>query len=395
VDPRAHSFGWPFAIAAVLLLAGCPEQEGTGLDGGSSADRSLPDLNRPDSWSYDYRRPDAGAPDLTPLGPWNAEVVTEQASFGASIALDSSGQPRIAYHDPVTETLRLAERVGSWSSEEIEQRGRAPLLAQSGAGELHAVFARDHGGVFAVRYARRSGADWSAEEVDDSSWFSASVGFAVDGAGRAHVSYQEPEAQRLYYARRDGAAWRVELIDDYDPELDDRVGEGSAVAVTPAGDPIIAYAKSEEGTSYKLKLARYEGGAWRFEQLDGATYVWVHVDLALDAAGQAHLCYFDVDNHRLRYARESAAGWSYETVASVGIWSVHCAIAVGADGHARVVFNDSDQGTVNLARFDGSRWNVEVIDRGRYVDLALDGSGRPHVVYHDADPDLLKYAVPQ
>lgn len=383
-------------LAAVLMLlaldAGC-EVDGDGADGGAR-DVGLPDFGTPDRWSYDYALPDAGPQDLAPLGPWTAEVVSPAATRLVAIALNSGGQPRVAFEDQAARKVMLAERAASWSVQEVAE-GRNPSLALDSGGQPHLSLARAYGNVFAVQYAQRPGSAWSVEDVDDSSWFGEFSALAVDGTGRAHVSYFNPDTQQRWYARREGAGWSVELLDTYDPDLDDRVGEHSAIAVDSTGNPRVVWAKSEASTDYKLKQARYDGAVWHFDLVDRATYVWVYVAMDIDSLDFAHVCYFDIVNHQLRYARETAAGWSAQTVAPVGIWSTFCDIAVGGDGNARIVFNESDQGTVNFARFDGSRWTVEVVDRGRYCALELDGADRPHLVYHDADPDVLKYAVPR
>ena len=118
----------------------------------------------------------------------------------------------------------------------------------------------------------------------------------------AAVSYYDRTNRALKLARRSGAVWTVETVDDAGD-----VGAASSVAFDLAGEPAIAYTDASDA----VKLALWNGTAWVPEVVDGnarATFV----GLAFDAGGEPAVGYVDLITGGLRVARRDGPGWLAE-----------------------------------------------------------------------------------
>ena len=84
--------------------------------------------------------------------------------------------------------------------------------------------------------------------------------------------------------------------------------------------------------------------------------------------------------------------WSTTTVDSVGDVGAYTSIASDANGHPRISYLNRDSGTVMYMESNGASWIRHTVGSaaGPYVlggrsSLALDASGNPHLIYHQAD----------
>jgi len=132
-----------------------------------------------------------------------------------------------------------------------------------------------------VMYARLSGTVWDREWVDGvGSW---TVGFdcsiALDAGGLPHIAYQNQSSSRLEYARRNGAAWAKQPVDDMDG-----VRCCTAIAVNASGIPFIGYATSSPAGWGKL--VAWNGTAW--EVMAQASLSAFFVNLAFDSRDRLH-----------------------------------------------------------------------------------------------------------
>jgi hypothetical protein len=151
-------------------------------------------------------------------GVWHQEIV--DATLGAtsytSIAVDGEGNPHIVYSPELAGMpMRYATWDGTaWQKQEIVQIGGilSPSLALDSAGEPRVAYLVGSGGE--VDYAFRSGGVWTTETIDVVSPNQAlKTSLALDSTGLPHVAYDEFPGIGVNYAVRTDAGWSIELVD--------------------------------------------------------------------------------------------------------------------------------------------------------------------------------------
>lgn len=132
--------------------------------------------------------------------------------------------------------------------------------------------------------------------------------------------------------------------------------------------------------------------------------------LARDALGRLHVSYWDFTNSALKYATcatacTSAVSWQLVTVDSAGQLAERSAIAVDATGRVHVLYDDLTNGDLKYATCAAgchlaASWQTAIADSGGKVGsqptLAIDGAGRLHATYLDVttlNDAALKYAT--
>ena len=132
-----------------------------------------------------------------------------------------------------------------------------------------------------------------------------------------------------------------------------------------------------------------------------------HTSLAVDPAGQLHVSY---ENGGLKYATcpsrssscTSATNWRTVTVDAAGSVGDKTSLAVDATGRLHVMYYDATNGDLKYATCAASCWitsNWQTVavettgDVGWSPWLAVDRTGRLHVTYYDLDNHRLTYAT--
>ena len=177
--------------------------------------------------------------------------------------------------------------------------GTHTSIAIDGQGRAHISYLDEGNGT--VKYATQlAGGSWRIETVDRPSFVVGATSLALDAAGGPHISYVD--GAHLRYASWDGRRWNISIVDFTYSEGTD------SLAIGRDGFPRIAYAW-DTGT---LRFARWDGNTWNRETVETTTLIARYVSVALDPFDQAYLSYSG--NGNLRYASEGDAGWSTEVV---------------------------------------------------------------------------------
>jgi PKD repeat protein len=162
-----------------------------------------------------------------------------------SLALDSAGNPRIAYSRQGT-NLKYAEWNGvSWTITTVESSGdmRFPSLALDSAGNPRISYCSD---TRDLRYAERNGGSWTITTVESSG----RAGFsslALDSAGNPRISYYR-DYSNPRYAERNGVSWTITTVDS-----GGNLGSDTSLALDDSGNPRISYYDQSNGD---LKFAK-------------------------------------------------------------------------------------------------------------------------------------------
>ncbi|MCX7029108.1 MAG: hypothetical protein NTU62_03200 [Spirochaetes bacterium] len=283
---------------------------------------------------------------------WNARQSIDSSQKSgqyASLALDASGNPQIAYWEAQHKDLKLARWTGSWSFSTIDNN--------------------DNNG---DKYAS----------------------LALDSDGHARVTWYDDGHNELRYREWNGGGWNSTVTVDTNGD----VGQYSSLTLDTSGYPRIAYYNA---TNKDLKYAAWNGSSWSIETVDSTGDVGQYASLALNASsGYPRIAYYDVTNGDLKYAAWNGSSWSIETVDSSGTVGQYVSLKLNSSSYPCIAYYDADTANKNLkyAAWNGSSWDIATLDStgdvGKYASLALNATGDPRIAYYDASTTSgnLKYA---
>ncbi|MCZ6571977.1 MAG: S8 family serine peptidase, partial [Planctomycetota bacterium] len=309
--------------------------------------------------------------------------------FALKVA-DEEGNISGISNSPEATTLPLPP--GSWVIETVDSFGLVGVyasIALDAAGDPHISY-RDESNRGA-KYARWTGSAWSIEAIPNP--LSTNTGFdtslALDAIGNAHVTYRDILNGNLRYAKLSGSVWSIETAD--------AGGRGSSLALDANGFPHVAH----NGTG--LKYVRWNGSQWITETVDsnggggslalhGSNPCISYVGTSTSGKGKKKTKTIK----KLMLARWTGTAWQLEIVDDNGnVGSTNC-LALDGSGNPHISYHDAANGDLKYARWNGSAWQIQAVDTvgsvGDYSSLALDAAGNAHISYHDATNGALKYA---
>jgi hypothetical protein len=321
---------------------------------------------------------------------------TERVGEHSSLALDSSGRPRISYYD--------------------KSRGD-------------------------LKYASWDGAQWIITTVDSPGNVGEYSSLALDSSGKPRISYYDSTHGDLKYASWDGSRWIITTVDyskrdshgrsfwdwdndgDYDKGYQNyyhgtgKVGEFSSLALDSSGKPRISY---YDESNRDLKYASWNGNQWEITTVDGTNYkkgtqkgcnwdddrhgfqyntikVGEYTSLALNTTGYPSISYYDETNRDLKYASWDGSRWVISTVDRAGSVGEYSSLELDSSGSPRISYYDDSSDVLKFASWSRTlaKWNIETVDNskkvGTFTSLALDASGIPRISYYDQQNHDLKY----
>ncbi|MGC8874155.1 MAG: ABC transporter permease subunit [Chloroflexia bacterium] len=270
---------------------------------------------------------------------WDIQVVDTGEWVGAyaSLALDGEGRPHIAYCQLdvarqsceglryaasegarwITETVAAGSPLGAYASLALDRSGRPSIAYYEATSRT-------------LQLASRSPSGWEVRTVDAGPEVGEYASLAIDPSGRPHIAYYDAGKGALKYAHLEGSRWVSETV-DAGPE----VGEYASLAIDPSGRPHIAYYDAGKGA---LKYAYLEGSGWVSETVDPGPGVGEYASIALDATGRPHIAYYDAANRALKYARFEGSAWVVETVDAQGDAGRYASLALDGDGRPVVSY---------------------------------------------------------
>jgi hypothetical protein len=319
---------------------------------------------------------------------WTIELADVSKAFEAmgdrSLALDSSGNPHIAYG---YRQLYYAWHDGSaWHLETVDSTlgvGSCASLALDAAGRPHISY---RGG--GLKHAYHDGTAWRISMVDDAASLSMyTTGLALDSAGRPHIVYFDRSTDSAKHAQFDGSSWQISTVEG---NLGDPMYWGRlSIALDASDRPHVTYFDAD---NIAMHYAYRDGATWHIESFGGAGN---DSSLALDSLGRPHISNFDWWSDDLRYTYYDGTEWHTETAYSSGQTGWQSSLVLDAAERPHISFLDNPySGRLMYVHFDGTSWITATVDSwglGWHSSLALDAADTPHISYY-AQGDL-RYAV--
>ena len=275
-------------------------------------------------------------------GGWHVTTVDSNGNVGegCSLALDSSGYPRISYIDTTNENLKYAYwDGGSWQTVTVDNTGDYggyTSLALDSSDYAHISYSDTTD--YDVKYAYMDTGGWHIVTVDTTGFVGFYTSLALDSNDYPHIGYTDygsGSSKDLKYAYKDGSGWHIEIADGGT----DYVGDCISLAIDSNDYPHISYTEGTMAPEYYLRYAYKDAGGWHTEVLDGT--IWAGrtgTSIALDNSDSLHISYGDTTNDYLKYAYRDASGWTYETVDSTGNVGGRSSIALDSNEQPHISY---------------------------------------------------------
>jgi hypothetical protein len=288
------------------------------------------------------------------------------------------GTWRIADYDDVTETVYfVTNESGEWVGQEVYQQPDVNECAGQGldaAGRPHVLVETASG----WQDVYDDGTQWRVEPVDFGLTGFYNVQMKADSTGTLHVAGYS--AGNLIYGHNATGVWQTETVVS--------AVVSPVLTLRPDDQPAILY-RDTEG----FHLAERLDGNWQAEIVPSdPDFTIIAADVAVNAAGDAFVCYLRQWYGELHCARRIDGLWSTELVGtgrnhfSPGAMTLdpagapHYVSCVDADDTHQVeeiVFRNGVWETANL----GEYWAHE-------IGFAIDGDGVSHLVLNEYTYDL-------
>jgi len=179
-----------------------------------------------------------------------------------------------------------------------------------------------------------------------------------------------------------GDEWVIETVDSAGT-----IAKYSSIVVDHDGYPHIAY---YEETTGEVKYAYRRGSRWHTETIHGAKCAGGEISIALDGRGTPHIAYYGhygnfIMEMHVVYVWKDDSGWHAEGVAKGWYFGRYISIALDSGGCPHIAYCDEATADLLHAWKENQDWHTEVVARDAAFEefcMALDGKGFPHIAYY-------------
>jgi hypothetical protein len=322
-----------------------------------------------------------------------------------ALSVNTSGNPvvHISYIDSTNHRLKYVTNASlAWAATSVDSAGdvgRFGSLGVDSSGNVHIGYYDIISKT--LKYATNVTGVWVSTVVDNTGDVGRDASLVVDTAGKVHISYFDLTNDHLKYATKatSTSAWVPITVPD---PATAKYGSYTSLAVNSLGNAYISYYDETNGA---LRYVTNATGIWVAEEVDNAGDVGWYSSLAFDKAGKVHISYYDNDTKHLKYATKatSTSVWVPITVPdpAAAKYGSYTSLAVDAAGKAHISYYDETNSTlryVTNATSTGT-WAAEEVDGtaggncGWYSSLDVDTAGKVHISYYDVTNGNLKYAT--
>jgi hypothetical protein len=320
---------------------------------------------------------------------WFTETI-DSAVFRASLVLDASGNPQVAYtagnYDPLLFTFRDAS---GWHEPQVVWEDVASdimlstlSLSMSASDEPVIAFGVS-GTPVELKLARQVAGEWQLESLlsDEAIGYSAMIVETTDTVEQVHISYFNWKDNLLKHVYHAPAGWLAEVVDRAR-----KAGFGASLAFDGQGYAHISYRSYSSEGSY-LKYAYQDAAGFHMQTVSAGSFDYS--DLALDSHEKPHIAFQDNNAGQIHYAYKGNSGWQDEIIANG--WGP--SLALDDQDYPHLAY--SDEWGMQYAYQDAQGWHFDTLDNNFSLlpSLVLDESGKAHLSYHRRNPNDIMYAV--
>jgi hypothetical protein len=278
---------------------------------------------------------------------WNTEKVTGGTVI--DLALDSNNNPHILYDGGIN-GLMYASRSGSnWTSQTVDKNGGSKpgsltfgSLALDSSGNPRIAYSEGD----QVMYASWSGSNWDIQTVDTAK-APFRVSLAIDSNNTAYLMYGLTDEVKL--AVYNNSSWNIQAVASSMDSLGNLVLDSKGYPHLIYSRDYTNYTKSEP-LNITIMYASWNGAAWNTQQVvsnvsaggvGAVTGIYTMASLMLDAHDNPHIAYASsypegaYNWGNLAYASWTGKTWNIQTVNST-IIAGSCYLAVDSKGNPHI-----------------------------------------------------------
>ena len=348
--------------------------------------------------------------DVIEANGWTIETVDEGVDGSIDLSLDGEGNAHISYD---AGALYCAQQAGGdWDRTMVDSPAYHTSIAVDPQGYDHILYFENNTRDDTLKYAYEDAEGWHVGAFDLSEIYLGRYNeLAVDENGQAHMTFStwrcmgwvggdcvSWDPDKLAYLLPVGDQWQI-MVAGYSSEY-------GSLTLDAAGEAHISfyndYLESLKYTCYDI-ISVYPSSY----EVDASADVGKYSSVAVDSQytpPRPHLAYYDADHGDLKYAYGTGPdvwnlSWYSETVdtgGAEGDVGQYTSLALDGDGYPHVSYYDVDGENLKYTYQDEDGWHPETVDGagdvGRWSSLAIDGAGNVHIAYYDATNDTVKYA---
>jgi len=225
---------------------------------------------------------------------------------------------------------------------------------------------------------------WSVSRVDPNDDTGLFTSIVLDGSGEPYISYIDETLGIVRVAHRSTSNWTTEPVAS--------VGSSQGNTNLAFGPNATLYLSFVAGESHVVELATRNASGWTVTPVD-LGYSEGYNRLVIDPTGRPMLSY-TASNGWLRYAVRTGTTWAFETVDRTTVISRYIGLAVDGSGEPHISYYGN--GVLRYAARVAGVWQTEMVDpspyAGWYSTIGLDSGGAPHIAYYDSVNTTLRYA---
>jgi hypothetical protein len=345
----------------------------------------------------------------------NVQTVDGTALQGqyTSLALNSSGNPVISYYDVGDQDLKLVRCGNATCSsgntiqivESVGNTGKYTALALDSTGNPIIAYQDSNSDLKLVRCGNTTcSAGNTFQTLDGTGTTGSDTSMVLDGSGNPVISYHDGTNGDLKLVRCGNASCSAgntfQTLDSAGT-----VGWYTSLVLNSSGNPVISYYDFTNGDLKVVRCGNATCSSGNTVQIvDSAGDTGRYTSLKLDSSGNPVISYFDVTNADLKLVRcgnaSCSSGNVFQVVSSTGSVGQHNSLRLSSSGNPIISYYDGtgrDLELVNCGNATCSAGNTfQTVDStgdvGQYASLVLDSSGKPVISYFDGSNYDLKLA---